>query len=128
MGKGAEAVTTAEAAKADIVLLAIPWSKVKELAKSTDLQGKIVIDPTNHFTPDHQVEDLGGLASLAEDSVVGKGHRVLFISGDDQEAKAKVSEIISAIGYAPIDLGSLAVGSKYQQAKGGFSGVNLIKL
>jgi len=65
---------------------------------------------------------------LAEDSVVGKGHRVLFISGDDQEAKAKVSEIISAMGYAPIDLGSLAVGSKYQQAKGVFSAVNLIKL
>jgi hypothetical protein len=152
LGKGVKAVTTAEAAKADIVLLAIPWSKVKELAKSTDLQGKIVIDPTNHFTPDHQVEDLGGLASsevvqgyfpgarlvkafntlvnkdLAEDSVVGKGHRVLFISGDDQEAKAKVSELLSAIGYAPIDLGSLAVGSKYQQAKGVFSAVNLIKL
>ena len=142
---GATAVTTAEAATADIVLLALPWSKVKDLASVADWQGKIVIDATNHFTPDYQVEDLGGLASsevvaahlpgvrlvkafntlsykiLAANPVVGDGHRVLFVSGDDEEAKAQVSELIETLGFAPIDLGSLAVGSKYQQAKGTFS-------
>ncbi len=152
LGKGAKAVTTAEAADADIVLLALPWSKVKNLAEIRDWKDKIVIDATNHFTPDYQVEDLGGRASsevvqdyfpgahivkafntlpakvLAADPVVENGHRVLFISGDDEQAKVKVSEIIKNIGFAPIDLGSLAVGSKYQQAKGTFSTLNLVKL
>lgn len=62
LGKGAKAVTTAEAADTDIVLLALPWSKVKNLTQIRDWKGKIVIDATNHFTPDYQVEDLGGLA------------------------------------------------------------------
>ena len=152
LGPGVTAVTTAETAAADIVLLALPWSKVKDLAAVADWQGKIVIDATNHFTPDYQVEDLGGLASsevvaaqlpgvrlvkafntlsykvLAADPVVGDGHRVLFVSGDDAEAKAQVSELIKTLGFAPIDLGSLAVGSKYQQAKGTFSTLNLLKL
>jgi len=152
LGSGAKAVNTAEAAEADIVLLALPWSKVKDLAQITDLNGKIVIDATNHFNPDYSVEDLGGKASsevvqgyfpgsrivksfntlvskvLAADPVVGEGHRVLFVSGDDDQAKIEVSEIIKAIGFAPIDLGSLAVGSKYQQAKGTFSALNLIKI
>ncbi len=33
------------------------------------------------------------------------GHRVLFVSGDDKEAKAEVSEVIKDIGFAPVDLG-----------------------
>ena len=152
LGSSAKAVTTAEAAAADIVLLALPWSKVKDLTQLADWTGKIVIDATNHFTANYQVVDLGGRASsevvqewlpgarvvkafntlfakvLAADPVVGNGHRVLFVSGDDDEAKAEVSELIKTIGFAPIDLGSLAVGSKYQQAKGTFSGLNLIQL
>lgn len=152
LGNGATAVTAAEASGADIVLLAVPFSKVKDLTHLTDWTGKIVIDATNHFTPDYQVMDLGGKASsevvqallpgarlvkafntlvaklLAADPVVDNGHRVLFISGDDQAAKAEVSELIETLGFAPIDLGSLAVGSTYQQAKGTFSTLNLIKL
>lgn len=104
------------------------------------------------FAPDYQVEDLGGLASseviqcyfpgvrlvktfntliakaLTSDPVVGSGHRVLFVSGDDQEAKTEVSEIIKTIGFAVVDLGSLATGSKFQQVKGPLSALNLIKV
>ena len=65
---------------------------------------------------------------LAADPVVDNGHRVLFVSGDDEAAKAEVSELIKTLGFAPIDLGSLAVGSTYQQAKGRFSTLNLIQL
>lgn len=152
LGARAKAVTAAEAAGADIVLLALPWAKVKDLTQLTDWTGKIVIDATNHFTPDYQVVDLAGKTSsevvqellpgarlvkafntlvaklLAADPVVDNGHRVLFISGDDEAAKAEVSELIKTLEFAPIDLGSLAVGSKYQQAKGIFSTLNLIKL
>lgn len=46
---------------------------------------------------------------LAEPEVAG-GKRVLFYSGDDAEAKAKVHSIIADAGFHPVDLGSLAVG------------------
>jgi predicted dinucleotide-binding enzyme len=152
LGAGATAVTTKEAAGADIVLLALPWARLKDLALTTDLKDKIVIDATNHFKPDYSVEDLGGKASseivqdyfpgarlvkafntlvnkmLAADPQVGAGRRVLFVAGDDAQAKIEISELITAIGFAPLDLGSLAVGSKYQQAKGTFSAINLIKI
>lgn len=146
------AVTTAEAARADMVVLALPWAQVKTLTNTTDWKDRIVIDATNHFTPDFQVEDLGGRASsevvqdylpgarlvkafntlyfkiLEANPVVENGHRVLFVSGDDNEAKAAVKEVITEIGFAPVDLGSLSVGSKLQQAKGALSTLNFIKL
>lgn len=151
LGKGAIAVTSAEAASADIVLLALPWAQVKTLTKITDWKGRVVIDATNHFTPSFDLEDLGEKASsevvldylpgarlvkafntlyfkaLALDPNIGNGHRVLFVSGDDTGAKAQVSEVIEEIGFAPVDLGSLAVGSKLQQAKGPLSILNLVK-
>lgn len=152
LGNGATAVTANEAVEADIVFLALPWSKVKDLAQIKNWNGKIVIDATNHFTPDFQVEDLGGRGSsevvqdylpgarivkafntlffkiLAANPVESNGRRVLFVSGDDKEAKAEVSEMIKDIGFAPVDLGSLSGGGKLQQAKGALSVLNLIKL
>jgi predicted dinucleotide-binding enzyme len=153
LGNGVKAVTIAEAAEADIIFLALPWSQVKTLTQITDWNNRIVIDATNHFiTPDYQVEDLGDRASseivqnylpgalivksfntlyfktLQADPKVANGNRVLFISGDDKEAKFQVSEMIKAIGFAPVDLGSLSVGSKFQQAKGALSTLNFIKL
>ncbi|RQO65211.1 NADP oxidoreductase [Pedobacter sp. KBW06] len=155
LGQGARAVRPVEAAEADIVILALPWSEVPGLSDLTDWNGRIVIDATNHFityAPDFQVADLDGLAStevvqqhlsgarlvkafntiffkiLEQDPQVGNGNRVLFVSGDDSEAKAVVSQAISAIGFAPVDLGSLAVGSKFQQAKGALATLNLVKI
>ncbi|WP_159471158.1 NADPH-dependent F420 reductase [Dyadobacter sp. 3J3] len=151
LGKGAKAVTAIEAASADMVVLALPWSQVPTLTKITDWTGRIIIDATNHFKPDFQVEDLAGRASsevvqdylpgaklvkafntlffkvLEQNPVTENGHRVLFMSGDDTQAKVQVSEVIEAIGFAPVDLGSLAVGSKLQQAKGLLSTLNLVK-
>lgn len=40
---------------------------------------------------------------------------VLFVAGDDQEAKDRVSRLIEEIGFAPIDTGSLAEGGRRQQ-------------
>lgn len=64
---------------------------------------------------------------LADDPVEASRHRVLFLSRDDKEAKAAVSEMIKGIGFAPVDLGSLSAGGKLQQAKGALSLLNLIK-
>ncbi|MEP6684126.1 MAG: NAD(P)-binding domain-containing protein [Parafilimonas sp.] len=153
LGNGATAVTATEAAEADIVFLALPWIQIKTLTQIANWNNRIVVDATNHFvTSDMQVEDLGNRTSsevvqdylpgarivkafntlyfkiLEANPVVANGHRVLFVSGDDKEAKVQVSEMIKDIGFAPVDLGSLSVGGRLQQAKGALSLVNFIKL
>lgn len=155
LGNGAVAGTVKEAADADIVLLSLPWSQISTLTNITDWHNKIVIDATNHFisyAPEFKVADLEGKASsevvaatipgahvvkafntlfykiLALDPKEGNGKRVIFISGDHPEAKLAVSIVIEQLGFAVIDLGNLAHGSKLQQAKGAVATLNLIKL
>lgn len=48
---------------------------------------------------------------LSQPEVSG-GQRVQFYSGDDAAAKAEVRKILEAIGYFPVDLGSLEVGGR----------------
>ena len=153
LGKGVAAVSVKEAAQADIVFLALPWKNVNTLTQITNWDNKIVIDATNHFiSPDMQVADLGSRSSsevvqdylpgsrivkgfntlaakiLSANPAEANGRRVLFISGDDKEAKAEVGDIIKDLGFTPVDLGLLADGGKLQQAKGALSLQNLIKL
>src|SRR3984893_279187 len=113
LGKAARAVTMDEAAKAPIVVLAVPWPKVEEvLGKLPDWEGRILIDATNHFLlPSRELADLKGRVSseivselapsakivralntlyssnIARDTKVGKGRRVIFVSGEDGSAK-----------------------------------------
>lgn len=42
----------------------------------------------------------------------------LPVSGDDAEAKAIVGELVSAIGFEPVDVGSLAEAGRKQQPGG----------
>jgi 8-hydroxy-5-deazaflavin:NADPH oxidoreductase len=44
------------------------------------------------------------------------GKRVIFVSGDDREAKAVVIGLVNDFGYAPVDLGGLVEGGRMQQA------------
>jgi predicted dinucleotide-binding enzyme len=155
LGAGAKAGTAQEAAQADIVLLALPWSEIATLTGLTDWHNRIVVDATNHFityAPDFQVADLNGRASsevvadhlpgarvvkafntlnfklLAANPQEANGKRVLFISGDDADAKKEVSNTIESIGFAAVDLGTLAQGGKLQQAKGQLATLNLVKI
>lgn len=155
LGKGIIAGTPQQAAKADIVVLALPWSQLDSLTHLTDWTEKVVIDATNafiSFSPEFQVADLGSKASsevvaehlpgarivkafntlyfkiLAQDPAQDGGRRVLFYSGDDVQAKQEVASLITAIGFAGIDLGSLAWGSKLQEPKQAVAALNLIKL
>ena len=155
LGTGASAGTARDAASAEIVLLALPWSELSTLTHLTDWTGKTVIDATNHFitfAPDFKVADIGDRASsevvsdflpganivkafntlyfkiLALDPKEGNGKRVIFISGNDSSSKKEVSEVIDSLGFAVIDLGNLSGGSKLQQAKGALATLNLIRL
>ena len=153
LDKGARAVTMDEAAKAPIVVLAVPWPKVEEvLGKLPDWEGRILMDATNHFLlPSMELADLKGRVSseivselapsakvvkalntlyasnLARDPKVGKGRRVIFISGDDGGAKGEVNVLLKGLGFAVIDLGSLSEGGRVQQVGNGLAGVDLVQ-
>jgi predicted dinucleotide-binding enzyme len=155
LGGNATAGTREDAARADVVVVAVPWQQLA--AALSDLpawNGRIVIDASNPVeAPTFRLADLGGRTSseivasmapgarvvkaantlpralLAADPHEAGGRRVLFVSGDDADAKAVVSEILATIGFAVIDLGGLAVGGPLQQFPGGpLPNQNLIKL
>ena len=155
LGPRARAGTREAAAQANIVVLAVQWKQVESaLAGLPPWNGRILIDATNPvLMPEIKMADLGGRSSseivaarahgarvvktantltpaqLAADPVEAGGHRVLFLSGDDAAAKKDVSSVLTKAGFAVVDLGSLAVGSRLQQFPGGpLPGQNLIKL
>lgn len=53
---------------------------------------------------------------------------MLFLSGDDVEAKGQVSSLIEQLGFCGIDLGELSVGARLAQFPGGpLPILNLVK-
>ena len=144
-----------EAARADIVFVAVNWTKLlAALAGLPEWSGRILIDANNPIeAPLFKPIDLKGRVSsevvaglvpgarvvkafnhlraelLAADPQAAGGRRVLFYSGDDSVAKAEVAVLIDRIGFVGIDLGSLAVGGKLAQFPGGpLPNQNLIKV
>lgn len=80
--------------------------------KAVDLGGKHSSDVFRHFVPGARVVKAFNhldVNVLSAPEVAG-GKRVLFYSGDDAAAKSEVRKLIEAIGFAPVDLGSLDVG------------------
>jgi 8-hydroxy-5-deazaflavin:NADPH oxidoreductase len=145
LGRGAQAGFRAEAAAAEVVLLAVPWESIRDaLTGLPPWNGRILIDATNPFlNPQHLnvLDDIGDrisseiVADLAPGARLVKAfntmfatnlaegprpragtRRVLFVSGDDKAAKATVMNLITSFGFAPLDLGSLKVGGRMQQA------------
>lgn len=144
MGPSIRAVTREEAAKADIVLVAVNWSKLPDAMAGLDLRGRIVIDANNPIEPPtFQAADLNGRTSsevfadlvpgarvvkafnhlpaslIAEDPQAEGGHRVLFFSGDDAQAKHEVASLIASLGFFGIDLGPLVAGGRLAEIPGG---------
>ena len=148
LGDGVSAGTTDEAASAGIVVIAVPWDRVPEAVQGLNWNGQIVIDATNDWAADdlqgrtssELVADLVGGARLVKAAntlsaeVLGSdpheqgGQRVIFISGDDPDAKAAVVTLFQDAGFAAIDLGDLATGGAMQQIHHPLAGVNLIRL
>jgi 8-hydroxy-5-deazaflavin:NADPH oxidoreductase len=155
LGASIKAGTCEEAAHADIVFVAVNWTKLSAaLANLPDWKGRIVVDANNPIeAPLFKPADLRGRVSsavfadlvpgarvvkafnhlraelLATDPGSDGGQRVLFYSGDDTAAKAEIAALIERLGFAGIDLGSLEVGGKLAQFPGGpLPNQNLIKI
>ena len=148
LGDGVSAGTPADAAAAGIVVIAVPWDRVPEAVQGLTWNGQVVIDATNDWAADdlvgrtssERVADLVagarvvkaantlGAEVLASDPQEGGGRRVIFISGDDADAKAEVVTLFQDAGFAAIDLGGLPAGGAMQQIHHPLAGVNLIRV
>ncbi len=67
-------------------------------------------------------------AVLGSDPHEAGGKRVIFLSGDDADAKSRVIALFQDAGFSAIDLGNLAIGGKMQQVHGPLAGVNMIRV
>ena len=148
LGDGVSAGTVTDAVAADIVVLGVMWPDVPQAVRGFDWAGRILIDPTNDFDP----TDLNGRTSsevvadlvtparvvktaniymaelLASDPRQAGGQRVMFLSGDDADAKSEVGGLFEDAGFFVVDLGGLREGGKMQQFGGPLAGRNLIRL
>ncbi|WCT14361.1 NADPH-dependent F420 reductase [Mucilaginibacter jinjuensis] len=153
IGPRARAVNNQEAAGNEVIILAVRWENTDEVLSQLkdQLQGKILIDATNPFSQNKWLFVLpkgvaaseiiaakapGAKVVKAFNNLIGDwlaspqiltGKRVIFISGDDDDAKATVSRLVADLNFAPIDLGTLKDGELSQGGRA-LAGQNLVLL
>ena len=154
LGPLARAVTVKEAAQADLVFLAVNWSRIPAALEGLgSWEGRILVDANNPIeAPAFQPVDLHGLSSsevvaglapgarvvkgfnhlqpalLTGDPRAEGGQRVLFLAGDDRQAKSEVASLAGRLGFAAIDLGGLAESGRLIQFPGGaLTALNLVR-
>jgi 8-hydroxy-5-deazaflavin:NADPH oxidoreductase len=131
---GARTGTPREAVEfGEVVFLSVPWPVLDDvIAQAGPLDGKIVIDTTNQYGPDGR-QDLGARTAAQVNAARMPGARytkafntltagfqarasgrtgpdrvVIFVCGDDAEAKRVVAGLIDDAGFAPVDIGGTA--------------------
>ena len=121
-------------AGADLVIIAVPYDKLGDVFRGlgSSVDGKVVVDATNHINVQNPGEVLGGLsnaeeiqkrhpnvqvvkalnyafaARMAEPSVDGTSLDG-FVAGDNPAAKDKVLELVKSFGFRPVDAGPLVM-------------------
>jgi len=141
IGPTVVARSLAEALEADTIILAVPFGEHRRVAKTlANWKGKTIIDAMNAFPA--LPEELDGLpssafvaesftgarvvkgfnhliaATLATDPVVAGGHRVVFLSSNDEDAITPVADLAKQLGFAPVNLGKLNEGGALVHARG----------
>jgi predicted dinucleotide-binding enzyme len=127
------ATNEAAAAGSDVVVLCTPWQGTEAAVKACgDLTGKVLIDCTNPLSPDFTALEVGHTTSGAEQVATwATGARVckamnqigapmmnhpqlpsapvMFICGDDDEAKQVTSDLVIQLGFETVDAGDLTL-------------------
>ncbi len=124
--------------EADIVVLSIPFGAISGFMKqyAVDLEGKIIIDPSNPIAPDEkggfkkiieanesagqlnasslpkQAKLVKALGTLAAGTLEGAAYQkpeyaVLFYATDDTSINAEVEAVIVDSGFVPVRVGGL---------------------
>lgn len=143
LAPGAVAATSEDAARqADVVILAFPLSRHREVPKSA-LAGKLIIDATNHwwevdgprdeflspkissseaiqkYLPDSRVikalNHMGYHDAYDEARPPGAlGRKAIAVAGDDVKDVEVASCIVDSLGFDPVYIGDLSVGRKLE--------------
>lgn len=133
--------TLKNAAKADVIFLAVRFESHLEVAKALPTwKGKTIIDVTNAYGVSPKT--LGGEPSskvvaqafmgarlvkgfnhlgstvLDQDPAVQGGRRVVLLASDDDAAADDIGSLAESLGFAPIKLGGLSEGGLLVQARG----------
>jgi predicted dinucleotide-binding enzyme len=149
LGPNVKAATPLEAAKAaEIVVVTIPLKSI-DTVPVEPLAGKIVIDTNNYYPErDGHIAELDDESTttaellqrhLPKSKVVkafnhiyasqlttdgkprgAQDRRALVIAGDDEQAKARVSELLDQFGFDTVDAGPLAEGWRIQRDTPGY--------
>lgn len=123
--------------EADIVIVSVWFSTIQELFKeyAEELQGKIIIDPSNPIAPDGNggfkkiigADESAGqilkglvpsgaqlvkaLGSLGAASLAGEAFKnptkVLFYASDDRSVNSTVEALIKDTGFEPVSIGGI---------------------
>lgn len=139
LGKLAQPMSIPAAIKeADIIILSVWFNAIKELIGkySTDLKGKVIIDPSNPIAPDDKggfkkiidtnesagqinslllpenaklAKALGtlGVTSLQDKAFLEPDRAVLFYATDDNSINATIEKLILDSGFAPVRVGGI---------------------
>lgn len=150
LGPKVVALELQEALKAEVVILAVPFRAHTAVAKAlSDWSGKVVVDAMNTYGV--SPEELNGQAStdvvaaafpgakvvktlnqlpaklLAQDPSVNGGHRVMFVSSNDESAEVLLAKLVADLGFAPVILGKVNEGGMLIGMGGSLILQNLIK-
>ena len=141
IGPNVVARSLEDALEADIIFLAVPFDEHREVARVLQSwKGKTIIDATNSYPiPPEELDDLPSsafveksftgaklvkgfnhlvAATLATNPVVEGGHRVVFLSSNQEDAIAPVEALARQLGFAPVKLGKLNEGGWLVHARG----------
>jgi predicted dinucleotide-binding enzyme len=154
LGEGARAMTAQEASRfGEIVVVSVPFGRYRELP-TDGVAGKVVIDTNNYYPRrDGEFQDLDADRTTSSELLQAhlSGARVVKafnairwtsleergrpsgdpgrigipISGDEEDAKRTVAELIDQIGFEAVDAGTLAEGGRKHQQGGPLYGREL---